>query len=66
MKISSVLPQLFGCRASEIPGLFVRPVLRSGSLPQLFRAGMFYTQGIRGRLFWNLAPSTLIWRGLRR
>lgn len=36
MTISSVLPQLFGCRASVIPGLFVRPVLRPGSLPQLF------------------------------
>ena len=36
MTISSVLPQLFGCRASVIPGLFVRPVLRPGPFPSFF------------------------------
>lgn len=36
MTISSVLPQLFGCRASVTPGLFVRPVLRPGPFPSFF------------------------------
>lgn len=30
------MPQLFGCRASVIPGLFVRPVLRPGPFPSFF------------------------------
>ena len=47
MTISSVLPQLFGCRASVIPGLFVRPVLRPGPSPAFSGRPVLYP-GHRG------------------